>query len=148
MRQWSYKLAETLLLPLNLAAVIFLGLYTTIWGLWVVAPWWEVFNQAQLYHVLATVAPEWFWGGIAVTCGLFILYGALKPTYGPLVRGSSVAFWHWFMITIFYFMGDPFNTGGITALAFALYSAFVYLNIRVNFKNDRQSPQLLRHNVE
>lgn len=47
------------------------------------------------------------------------------------------------MISILYFTGDPANTGGITALIFAVYAAFIYLNIKVNFKDDRRSPYLL-----
>jgi hypothetical protein len=60
-----------------------------------------------------------------------------------LVRGASASGWHWFMISTFYFIGDPFNTGGITALCFAVYAAFIYLNLRVNFKRDKTSPFLL-----
>lgn len=47
------------------------------------------------------------------------------------------------MISIFYFMGDPLNTGGITALIFSIYAAFVYLNIKVNFKDNKKSESLM-----
>lgn len=137
------KLAHALLLPINPAAVVLLGIYTVLWGLWVANPFWTVFTQAELYGVLATVAPEVFWGCLAIGCGLVTIYGAVKRRYGPLVRGASFSGWHWLMISIFYFMGDPLNTGGITALIFAVYAAFVYLNIRVNFKENRKSPNIL-----
>lgn len=137
------RLAHALLLPINPAAVVLLGIYTVVWGIWVANPFWDVFTRAELYGVLATVAPEIFWGLLAMTCGTITIYGAWKRRYGPLVRGASASGWHWMMIAIFYFMGDPLNTGGITALIFAVYAAFVYLNIRVNFKDDRQSDGIL-----
>lgn len=56
---------------------------------------------------------------------------------------AAIGGWYWFMIAIFYFLGDVFNTGGITALTFAVYAAFVYLNLRVNFKNDKKSHEIL-----
>ena len=144
----SKKLAEALLLPINPAAVVLLGIYTTLWGFWVANPWWTVFTQAELFSQLAQtsiwfIPPEVLWGSIAILCGCITIYGALKRSYGALVRGASVAGWHWFMISVFYFIGDPLNTGGISALIFAVYAAFVYLNIRVNFKDRRNSSDLL-----
>lgn len=137
------KLVTALLQPINPSAVILLGFYTVVWGLWVANPFWTVFTQAALYSVLAQVAPEVFWGCLAIFCGSITIYGAWKRRYGPLTRGAAIAGWHWLMIATFYFMGDPFNTGGITALCFALYAAYVYLNIRVNFNEDRLSNKLL-----
>lgn len=137
------KLAKALLLPINTAAVILLGIYTTIWGFWVANPFWTVFTQAQLYSVLSGLAPEVFWGSIAIFCGIIVSWGAIRRHYRPLVIGASVAFWHWLMIGIFYCLGDIFNTGGITALFLAVYAGYIYLNIRVNFKNDKVNPEIL-----
>lgn len=138
------QLVRALLLPINPAAVILLGIYTVVWGVWVANPFWSVFSQAELYGVLATVAPEVFWGCLAILCGTVTVYGAVKRSYRALINGSSVAGWHWFMITVFYFMGDPLNTGGITALIFAVYAIFIYLNLKVNFKDDPHNEDLLK----
>lgn len=143
LHEGTERLAQALLLPINPAAVIILGIYTIVWGVWVANPFWSVFSQAELYGVLATVAPEWFWGCLAIVVGSICTYGAIKRRYGPLVRGAVLSGWHWMMIAVFYFMGDFFNTGGITALVFAVYAGFIYVNLRVNFKNDRKSPYLL-----
>jgi hypothetical protein len=129
------SLATVLLRPLNPALIIILGVYTIVWGLWVANPFWEVFSSAELYGALSHIAPEWFWGCLAITAGTVTVYGAVKRHYGPLTRGAQIAGWHWLMISIFYFIGDPLNTGGITALFLAFYGAVVYLNIRVNYKN-------------
>lgn len=140
----STKLAKALLLPINPAAVVLLGFYTVVWGLWVANPFWSVFGTAPLYSFLASLAPEVFWGGLAILCGAITSYGAVKRKYRPLVIGSAVAFWHWLMIGVMYFAGDPLNTGGVTAIMLAVYAAFVYLNIRTNFKEDTHSERLLR----
>jgi hypothetical protein len=138
------KLAHALLLPINPAAVVILGMYTVLWGLWVASPFWDVFARAPLYSALAsTTVPEFAWGILAIVCGLITIYGSYKRRYGPLTRGAGVSWAHWSMIAIFYFMGDPLNTGGITALTFAFYSAYIYLNIRVNCKTDKKKAEIL-----
>lgn len=150
LNEGSKKLAEALLLPINPAAVVLLGIYTTVWGFWVANPFWTVFTQAPLYNVLATIppdliSPEVFWGTIAMICGCITIYGAVRRSYRTLVVGASTAGWHWLMISVFYFLGDAANTGGITALIFAVYGAFIYLNIRVNFKDRKKHPDILVH---
>lgn len=137
------KLAEALLLPINPAAVIILGIYTVVWGAWVANPLWEVFNHAVLYTKMASFMPEYAWGILAIVMGSVTIYGALKRHYPALVRGAATSGFFWFAVSIFYFVGDWASTGGITALVFAVYAMFIYLNIRVNFKHDRRSPFLL-----
>ncbi len=144
MKETPSKLAHALLLPINPAAVVLLGIYTTVWGLWLASPFWTVFTQAPLYRILAHVPPdvipaEYFWGLVAVGCGCIIMYGAVKRGFRALTIGAAVAFWHWSMIAVFYFWGDWQNTGGITATIFCVYAAFVYINIRVNYKYRKQS---------
>jgi hypothetical protein len=137
------KLADAVLRPINVASVLMLGLYTLLWGFWVANPWWSVFNSAALFGFMQALAPEAFWGCVALFCGAVITYGAVKRRYRPLTIGAGTSFAHWLMIAIFYALGDPLNTGAITSLVFALYSAFLYLNLRVNFKDDKKSRYLL-----
>lgn len=137
------KLAKALLLPINPAAVIILGVYTVVWGLWVANPIWNVFEHAKLFVEMSHVAPEWAWGLLAISMGCITIYGAVKRYYAALVRGAASSGFFWLVVAVFYFAGDWANTGGITALVFAVYAFFIYLNIRVNFKDDRQSPFLL-----
>lgn len=147
-REAPRKLAQALLLPVNPAAVVLLGIYTFVWGLWLANPFWTVFTQAPLYDVLARVPPdvipaEYFWGSIAIVVGCIIIYGAAKRYYRPLIIGASVAFWHWLMIATFYFWGDWQNTGGITSLVFCVYAAFIYCNVRINYKQRNKAYGIL-----
>ena len=124
------RLAESLLKPINPSVIIVLGIYTILWGLWVVNPLWTVFTQAALYSAL--IGGEYVWGSIVLAAGLLITRGATKPSYINLIVGSAAGFITWLTVGIFYLLGDWANTGGITALAFAAYCLIVYLNIKVN----------------
>lgn len=126
------RLADTLLKPINPAVIVVLGMYTVLWGCWIVSPFWSVFPHAALFHIMASLASEYVWGGIAIASGLIIVRGAIKPIYWNIEIGALVAFFFWLTIGILYFIGDWQNTGGITASCFALYSALIWVNIRVN----------------
>ena len=132
------RFAEALLLPINPALVVLLGIYTVVWGIWIANPFWTVFTQAPLYSAMAAIWPEYVWGLIAIGAGVTTIMGAVVRSYGALTRGSMVAAIHWLVISIMYFMGDPLNTGGITSLVVAVYAAVVYLNIRINFRPDKR----------
>jgi hypothetical protein len=127
-------LKAAMMKPINTSAVIILGVYTTVWGLWVATPLWDVFGTADLYSYMSQLAPELFWGLAAVVAGVVIVWGVIRNSYRSLIIGSWIGFMHWFLISALYFFGDWQNTGGITALAIGIYSAFVYLNLKVNHK--------------
>lgn len=73
---------------------------------------------------------------MAIAVGLVTVYGAFegKPPY--IYWGAAAAGVHWLIISIFYFLGDWQNTGGITSLTLAVYAAFVYANVKVNYEYD------------
>lgn len=117
--------------PINTSAVSILGLFTLGWGAWVASPFWHVFDSAKMFQYMAFL-PEWLWGVVAIAAGLAIIYGAVRRSYRSLITGATIGALHWFMISMLYFAGDWQNTGGITVAAFALYSAFVRVNLKVN----------------
>lgn len=125
------KIADALLAPVSQAIVVLLGVYTALWGCWLVWPWTNVFGQAQVYSQMGSIAPEYVWGFIAIACGLGMLWGALRPNYAALTTSCVVGFGHWFVISILYMMGDIVNTGGITCLFLSIYAAYIYLNTKI-----------------
>lgn len=131
----AVSLRELLSFPLNTAATTVLAVFTLLWGLWVASPFWDVFERAELYSALIGVLPEVAWGGIAILCGVAMLWGVLHDGSKWLARGSFVGFVHWLVITGGYFAGDWQNTGGVTTLTIALLCALTYLNNRVNRDN-------------
>lgn len=137
----KYTLTKALLKPINSATIIFLGVYTMTWGVWLGNPFWSVFTRAQLYNKMGELAPEAAWGGIAIIAGIVMCYGAFKPSYNALVTGALTAFFHWFTIATFYFWGDWQNTGGITSLTFSVFAAYMYVNMRVNHRDGHMTIQ-------
>lgn len=128
----GHKFATAMLKPVNTAAIIILGAYTTVWGFWISNPFWEVFPHAKLYSWMAAAMPEWAWGSLAVIVGLMMVYGVLKHSYRSLVTGALVGYFHWLAIAIMYFGADWQNTGGVTSLIVAIYCGFIWLNITKN----------------
>lgn len=126
------KVAASLLRPINPSVIIILGMYTVTWGAWLANPFWSVFTSAAVYSALGAIFCEFIWGCIAIAAGLVIMRGALKPSYNNLHIGAFTAALFWLVIGILYFMGDWMNTGGITCMTFFVYSALVWVNIKVN----------------
>lgn len=128
------SLAVKLSKPINPSLIVILGLYTVLWGLWILSPFWTVFTQAPVYCAMALIMPETCWGILATLAGLFIIKGAVSEEYSKLILGSMVSFLHWLTIAILYFAADWQNTGGITCIMLAAYSAIVWINIKINYK--------------
>jgi hypothetical protein len=134
------NLAGALLKPINPSASVILGVYTVLWGLWVVNPFWSVFSGAEVFSVMSGLAPEFVWGIIAILCGSLMIYGATKRAFKSLTRGAGVVGIFWFLISLCYFLSDWHSVNGITAVVMAIYAGFVYLNIRVNYKEKGYLP--------
>lgn len=132
----AVKLRHILSIPVNSAIALITGLYTLLWGLWVINPFWDVFSRASLFHALNTVMPEVGWGAVALVTGLFMVWGVTKHSWKSLSWGSFAGFTHWLVISGGYFVGDWQNTGGITSLVLAVYCGYIYLNLRVSRDND------------
>jgi hypothetical protein len=120
-----------------------MAVYTFVWGCWLATPAWNVFSHAALYDNMAGVMPEWAWGLIAMAVGITMAYGIIEHTFKALTRGALAGWIHWFVITIFYFLGDWRNTGGITTAMIALYCGFIYLNLMVNREQPQPSEPIL-----
>lgn len=142
------KIARGLLRPINTSAVIILALYSILWGLWVINPFWTVFDGAEIYSLLYDLGGEVFWGAAAIIGGCVTAYGVIKPSYLTLTRGAYVMFFLWLTISILYFLGNWMGTGGITAGTFAFYAGFIWLNLKVNKTrfgwDDKRATEALR----
>lgn len=117
--------------PLHVSVVVLLAVYTIVWGVWLVLPFWDVFSQAQLYSEMANVAPEISWGSTAIISGGITMLGLVRNNYWYERLGVGLTTWHWFMVAIFYFLGDWANTGGITAMFLVCYSAYIFLKLKL-----------------
>lgn len=128
------NLRQTLLRPINPAVIVVLGIYTMIWGVWIMSPWWSVFPHSPVYSLMAHYGTEYLWGSIAIAAGSIITRGALKPVYWNIELGSWVSFFFWLAIAILYVCSDWHTTAWLSAACFSIYSGIIWLNIRVNRK--------------
>lgn len=136
MRRFISVLTEGLVKPLNPASIILLGLFTVLWGTWIILPFWNVFATAPMFHALLEIAPEWAWGLNAITCGALTTYGVHSRRYKPLASGIAVATWHWSIIALFCFLGDWQNAGGLVYLFLGVCAALTRLNLKLSRKSD------------
>jgi hypothetical protein len=128
-RAWE-GLATALSRPVNKVAAATLSIYTFLWGLWLVNPFWSVFGTANVYSWLQSVASETAWGVLALLVGAAMTYGLVKSSENSLTIGAFVGFLHWLIIGMGYFAGDWHSTGGITSMTMAIFCAAIYLNMR------------------
>lgn len=131
-RRVRLSFLEFMLRPTTIATVIMVGFYTFIWGCWLINPYIYTFDHAQLYDNMSNFMPEVSWGATAIIAGAVTMYGGLHPSYWGTRIGAAVISAYWFIITIMYFTADWHNTGGITALFFCIWGAYIYINAKLN----------------
>ncbi len=131
----SIKLVERLSKPINTSAVSIMAFYTVIWGVFVTNPWVETFGTNPEYMTLLVIAPEWTWGLLAFVVGLIGLYGLIKPSYKTVTQGAFVACVFWLAVSFLCLVGGWTSVAWLNYLAPSAYSAFVYLNLRINRKS-------------
>lgn len=127
------RFVEAMLRPISKGVTLFVAAYTVLWGFWVFNPWWSVFSTANLYSGLNEVAPEWFWGLVAIGCGAASIISTIDERYPRTAfTAAAITGWFWLAIGILYLYGDWHNTGGITGVFLSLLCAYIFLNVRAN----------------
>jgi hypothetical protein len=126
------KLAKRLSQPINTAAIVIMGVYTTLWGVWVGNPFWSTFAESKQYDWLGSVMPEWGWGASAAAVGVVMIYGVMRNSFRSLSIGSFIGSIYWGLIAMGYYIGDWRDTAGLTKTMICLYCAFIFLNIKMN----------------
>ena len=116
------KIAEALLKPISPSVIVILGVYTILWGLWLINPFTSVFASSAVYSAMSFL-PEAVWGGIAVVSGVFII-----GDHHSMEIGAFISFLHWTIVGFLLLIGSTTSPFGITALTFAIYSGLVWLN--------------------
>jgi hypothetical protein len=133
MRERLEVLAKGLLAPVNPYFTALLGVFTFLWGLFVLCPTWDVFFRAGVYSKALGIAPEWAWGAWATVCGACILIAVYRGPIRLFTASLGFAIWHWATVAGMLWWGDWQNTAGLTYSLIGCYAIIMYLNIRVNF---------------
>lgn len=127
------RLASGMLAPMNPYVSSVLGLFTLLWGLFVLNPLHAAFERAAIYSKAIELAPEWAWGTWAAVCGICVLCSIFFGRAKMLARSLGFATWHWFTIAGMCWWGDWQNTAGLTYTFISIYGMLAFLNIRVNY---------------
>jgi len=143
-KEGQERLAEAMLRPVNPTAIILLGVFTVVWGFWVGNPFWDIFPGRPLYSFMQFM-PEAVWGLLATAVGVVISHGAFTRTLPSLILGARVGGIYWFVVSLMLFIGDWQSTGGINAMVLAVYSAFIYVNLKVNHAHVEHENELFTH---
>ena len=134
------RIVQGMLRPINPYSTVILGVFTALWGMWVLLPW-PVFEHAALFSRMDQFAPEWAWGGWATLCGLLIVFALMDGDKKPLSFALGFAVWHWWTVSYMLWWGDWQNTGGLTYSFIAIFTTYAYLNFKINFiRNDEHIP--------
>jgi len=134
-RSLGVSLYHRLSHPVNPASVIFFAGFTMLWGLWVLNPWWEAFNQSAIYMTLNYFGPEWIWGLLATICGSVMVYETIRNNSFNACRGAFLGFIHWIIIGIAFLLGDWQNASWVLCAMISTICAYIYLNVKVNQVN-------------
>jgi hypothetical protein len=116
--------------PAAQGTLIFVAAYTFTWGLWLLL--FNVFSRAPVYTWLSQVSDEHVFGVAGIVSGLAMAATVLRNRFPWTAYGALIGFVFWGLIGVGYFIGDYQNTSGVTAFGVSAYSAYVYLNIRLN----------------
>jgi hypothetical protein len=115
---------------------LLIGGYTTVWGLWLISPFWNVFsNRAGLYQQMHDFMPEWAWGLHAIIIGVCIIWGISYRWPRGLWWGRVASTYHWALIAVFYAVGDWRNTGALTSVC-------IVIGVQILWKNTPFTPEV------
>lgn len=145
MGQILKTVAFGLLRPINKFSPILLGVFTSLWGLWLISPWWSTFGTAPLWSKMSDLAPEWAWGLWSLTAGMLVSYFTAKEKHVEQAQALGFIVFHWFTVGWLMWFGDWRNTGALTYSAISLYAAFLFLNVRINYAHLVSDWHLRRH---
>jgi hypothetical protein len=129
-----HSIMEQMLKPMNVAGASILGLLNTAWGFWLALPFFDALS-VQTYSAFAVPGFELIWGILALITGVLIVVGFVKKSAQWTVWGALGSFWLWLMFGILILASFWQSSIWIIAFCLALYSGFVYLNMKVNYIN-------------
>jgi hypothetical protein len=78
------------------------------WGLWVLSPWVRLEGgERPVMATLSLIAPDVFWGGMAVALGVIQAIALSRDLAGVRAWVSGAAFYLWLSISILFALVNP-----------------------------------------
>lgn len=93
---------------------LFVAVSTTLYGLWLLAPWWDSFGTtAAIYAWMAHYAPEPFWGALFALAGGLLLVGSWRRNRPLRIAGAFAVFWCRGFLAVLSGITNHWSTGGV-----------------------------------
>jgi hypothetical protein len=115
------------------------GLFLSLWGLWVLSPWWETFHASSAYVFMNSLAPEWVWGLTVMLIGLFQLFFVFKGSLTPRMVMAGLSMFACFTMMVLYAFGDFRSTGVINMFVFGICAWLGYMEILADMRRKGRS---------
>lgn len=105
------------------------GVFAVLWGLRVLSPIPEHFNENPNYFAFSNLIPWWFWGLWMVFFGAMQIHAMNKVKSGPRVAAAVMLTFTWFFVTIFAFFSNAALLGSALYLAMALKELWIVVRV-------------------
>ena len=111
------------------ASGMLVGFWTMVWGIWLLLPF-DLFTDIGVYRNLASLAPEWLWGIVAVLLGGSII-GSIAGHHRQSWLALVTFCWYIFIgVQVYQAVGIQ-ATAVPLALVMAAASAWAHLQLRL-----------------
>lgn len=132
----SRKFTRLFLAPIQPFIGILIGFYTFMWGLWVLSPFWTVFDKGPQYEVLMSLAREPVWGFIATILGVIIMKACWNKNVEVIKYTALVGFYFWGLVCTSYLYSNWQALAWIPAAMFSIIEGYAYLNLTIREKDE------------
>lgn len=108
--------------------IVILGIMSLSMGLWLIVPG-GTFQTSPTYDILASTAPEWFWGVVMLIPGSLKVYGTLAGKWGIAKAGCWWGFLVWLFFSFSFFQSNPANPIAVLLFWKAILNGWFILHI-------------------
>jgi hypothetical protein len=102
----------------------------------------STFSTSIGYHVLGSIMPERCWGYLTLIIGLVLLIGNLFNNYNFRKHSLLASFFIWVIVFTSLFIANPYTTGSLAYLGYALLSKWLHKEVTKQYKSDLRRIEL------
>jgi len=105
-----------------------LGLFSLLWGIWLLLPVWNTFS-INMFSAFLHVAPEEIWGLAAVSLGVITIFSAAIKDLPMRKTSTFINIIFWLFISFMFLLATPKTTAIPIYAMLALQSFWRYVKL-------------------
>lgn len=113
---------------------LLIGMFSVIWGLWLVNPLGDTFTSSTIYRAMALIGPEWVWGTAVFVLGFVRLYALYRNHVLWRLRIALAGYLLWGFISLTFALSNIWSTATPIYGLFAGCTLVVALRLREESK--------------